>query len=107
MKKKINKILIALTSAIFSFNTIFADTISDNKVTKGLENFISDLTNWLIGLSLALGVVIGIVCLIMSFLCTDEMERRKWKSHIKTVVICCVLIVTINILLKVIVGYFA
>lgn len=108
MKNKIFIMLIVLSIGILFYSTnIYAASLTENQFTNNLTRMISDLTTVVRNISLAVSSVVIIICLVMCYLpSNDEMSKKKWKDRIKTVAICCVLIISADFLLDLLLGYF-
>lgn len=115
---KINNI-ISMTFQILTFITIiiffvinqltsvvvFASDIQSSVFVTGTKKMLEDATNALTILSLIITILVVVYCLIRR-VAADEMDYKIWTTRMKRAIICCIFVICMSIIVKIVSIYY-
>lgn len=110
-KKKLNIFLkrtgIMLCMAVLFFQTNIQEiyAFADSKLATGTTKLVSDITTWLSGIALSVGILLGIYFWIRKG-AAGEHDQVKWEKALKILGISVVGIVTTSSVISLITSYY-
>lgn len=105
LKNGIKKTVTAATLATVAVSSTANAAIADSKIATGFTNLLNDVSAWLMGISVGVGIAMLTFCMIRKGM-ADEQDQKKWTDKAKISVICAVGGVVAGIVITTVTSYF-